>query len=54
MSPKQRASDEAAVPERKREFTAAPTKGGAYAEDGSLVHETQPEADEHRMKQPER
>lgn len=53
------ALDEAAAtsvspPVRKREYTTPATQGGSYGEDGTLLHQTQPEPDDHRMKQAER
>lgn len=42
------ATTAAAPPGRHKEFTPPLVRGGAYDEDGQLVHETQPESDAHR------
>lgn len=47
--------DAAAVPkQRQKEYTAEPTQGGSYDEDGKLVQRTEPEPDQHRLTKPER
>lgn len=44
----------ATPPVRQKEYTPEIVRGGAYDEDGKLVHETLPEPDDHRMKKPAR
>lgn len=38
----------------RKEYTQPIVRGGAYDEDGTLLHETLPEPDEHRLKKSER
>lgn len=52
MTKKPAVSDEQsaapAPPAREKEYTQPIVRGGAYDEDGTLVHETKPEPDAHR------